>query len=154
LVVVAILAILLGLLLPAVQKAREAGAMMTCKNNLRQLGLAMQHAEDNSQVLPPGVGFYPGAGPYVPGARQTYGTGLLHLLPFIEQDALYEEGRVNNLIQASNNAVFQRAIRTFVCPSDVSAMAKGYGVVEDNSQITWGASSYAGNAQVFCRVDK
>src|SRR5438046_10755611 len=83
LVVVAIIAVLIGLLLPAVQKVREAAARIKCANNLKQLGLAAQSYHDANEHLPPGVGYYPTA------ADGAFGTYFFHLLPHVEQDNLY-----------------------------------------------------------------
>jgi len=90
LVVIAIIAILIGLLLPAVQKVREAAARAKCQNNLKQLGLACHNYESAFQVLPPGVVMrYPKNGGF------TFAASLVgpitFLLPYIEQDNLYRQ---------------------------------------------------------------
>src|SRR5687767_11571811 len=83
LVVIAIIAILIGLLLPAVQKIREAANRMKCSNNLKQQALATHNCNDTFGRLPPMAGTY-GAAYYAP--------LYFHLLPFIEQDNVYKSG--------------------------------------------------------------
>jgi prepilin-type N-terminal cleavage/methylation domain-containing protein len=144
LVVIAIVAILLGLLLPAVQKVREAANRTKCANNLKQLVLAFHAANDAMGQMPPGVGYYPQQ------AKSAYGSGFFHLLPYIEQRNLWMEAQANGVFDANNNGVFTNAVTVLVCPSDPTTRA---GQATDNQGQTWGASSYAGNAQVFCVVD-
>jgi prepilin-type N-terminal cleavage/methylation domain-containing protein/prepilin-type processing-associated H-X9-DG protein len=91
LVVIAIIAILIGLLLPAVQKVRETAMRMKCQNNLKQLGVALHNYESANQVFPPagkGYGWCIVSGPYVGDAEIYNLNGLSLLLPYIEQTAL------------------------------------------------------------------
>src|SRR6516165_6504425 len=94
LVVIAIIAILIGLLLPAVQKVREAAARMSCQNNLKQLGLAIHNYESTYSSLPAAYNMLPAPDPD-PNARfagPQKGLSLLaNLLPFVEQDNLYRQ---------------------------------------------------------------
>ena len=93
LVVIAIIAILIALLLPAVQQAREAARRTQCKNNLKQLGLAVHNFEGTYKYIPAherdiAAADYPTTPPNPYGSRATFGT-LFHLLPYIEQTAIY-----------------------------------------------------------------
>src|SRR5579872_5611014 len=96
LVVIAIIGVLIGLLLPAVQKVREAANRMKCSNNLRQLGIAMHNYENTHQAVPSAWYSYrpnatvPGAPTYQAG--ETWRTVFSDLLPYIEQVSLYDQG--------------------------------------------------------------
>src|SRR5262245_55269269 len=86
LVVIAIIAVLIGLLLPAVQKVREAAARLSCANNLHQLALAAHHYHDWYQQFPEGSIYRPNA----KGQYDFYETWTISLLPYLEQDNLYK----------------------------------------------------------------
>src|SRR5438477_9874548 len=92
LVVIAIIAILIGLLLPAVQKVREAAARMSCSNNLKQIGTAVHnYASANQDKVPPGWSSNNGT---------LYGTTHFFLLPYIEQDNAYRAAGNNSFNQS------------------------------------------------------
>jgi prepilin-type N-terminal cleavage/methylation domain-containing protein len=131
LVVIAIIGILVALLLPAVQAAREAARRMQCGNNLKQIGLALHNYESAYKTFPASPG-YPTS--ETPGGRYAQAwlawSGLAYLLPFLEQGPLHNKidfkyrwdsdqgGSVNNTVVARTR------IATFVCPSDPGANAR------------------------------
>jgi prepilin-type N-terminal cleavage/methylation domain-containing protein len=161
LVVIAIIAILIGLLLPAVQKVREAAARAKSQNNLKQIGLAVHNCNDVNDKLPKCHGCFPSTGngtDWNVGARSApsrFGTIHYYLLPFLEQDAVYKK---RSLIQTATNAntgtqswmtkdtsdgVALGALKVFMAPNDPSMTGDG---------IAWdrgGAASYAANWHVF-----
>ncbi len=118
LVVIAIIGILVSLLLPAVQKIREAAARLHCQNNLKQMGLALHHYHDNNQGLPPG---YVARNPYVDGATDTtpgWAWSAL-LLPYVEQEPLYNSIRFNLPVEHGQNAAaVNTLVKVYLCPSD------------------------------------
>ena len=153
LVVIAIIAILIGLLLPAVQKVREAANRIKCANNLKQLGLAAHHYHDVHEHLPPAIGYYPPAG-------GTFGPYFFHLLPYIEQGDLYRSalGSVpfpppdgpTLMYYPGNNNVYSQSVPVFLCPSDPSVGPDGCVTI---AGVSFGASCYAFNALVVAQND-
>ena len=129
LVVIAIIAVLIGLLLPAVQKVREAAARMQCQNNLKQLGLGLHNCQDTTGKLPPGgANDQAGFGGTGAGNSGNWGSSwMVYILPYIEQSALYNKWQFSGqsgAFNANNNAAANGAvIKTFFCPS--SPLAKG-----------------------------
>jgi prepilin-type N-terminal cleavage/methylation domain-containing protein/prepilin-type processing-associated H-X9-DG protein len=112
LVVIAIIAILIGLLLPAVQKVREAAARAKCTNNLKQIGLACHNHENTVGYLPPSRGDLQGPG-LAPATE--YGGWMCKLLPYIEQQSLY-----NNVYQWPTGYFNYNTtpVAAYLCPSD------------------------------------
>ncbi len=117
LVVIAIIGTLIGLLLPAVQKVREAAARTQCQNNLKQIGLALHGYHDANTGFPPG---YSASGPYIDGATDTSpGWGwAAFILPYIEQDNVYRQLNFNQPVQ--NSPTIQTMLKVFLCPSDLT----------------------------------
>ena len=148
LVVIGIIAILIALLLPAVQQAREAARRTSCKNNLKNIALAIHNYESSYRVLPPGYIHKFGAN----GAadQQANHAGLAWgamLLPQLEQAALYNAFDPTIPVwENANQAARERHLSVFLCPSD--PYSAGAFVVRDESSNPveqYAASSYAAN---------
>jgi prepilin-type N-terminal cleavage/methylation domain-containing protein/prepilin-type processing-associated H-X9-DG protein len=155
LVVIAIIAILIGLLLPAVQKVREAAARMQCGNNLKQLGIACHNIHDQRGRMPPAFSWFP-----APAIGAAAGDVFFILLPYVEQDNLFKAAdgtpfgnpTYQSAFPITPQPVLCTPVKTYVCPADPSADANGFivGVVLNApGQPKVGASSYGANAQVF-----
>lgn len=141
LVVIAIIAVLIGLLLPAVQKVREAASRVKCQNNLKQIGLAMHNYQGALQEFPPAalpttppqpgfdaVGNWNNSRGACANSHQLNPSGvtgcfgptwMVLLLPHIEQDALFKQYRMDRPSEdAANQPVVKTVVSTYVCPSD------------------------------------
>jgi prepilin-type N-terminal cleavage/methylation domain-containing protein len=156
LVVIAIIAILIGLLLPAIQKVREAAARTQCSNNLKQMALGtINCADTHAGTLPGDAGVYP---TMIVGGAPNNGDGgvLFHLLPYIEQDNLYKStlgpggnsnrnGPPNQLTysQWNSGVLGNTYVKTYICPSDPTFGTGGWSKA---------VSSYAFNGQVFTQA--
>jgi len=133
LVVIAIIAILIGLLLPAVQKVREAAARTQSQNNLKQMGVGLHNAASTfNDQMPPSIGGYPSGNASPPFNLQPL---FVHLLPYIEQDAVYKLATAGNT--ATPAGWSSTAIKTYVAPGDPSY----------TTGSAW--TSYASNANLF-----
>jgi prepilin-type N-terminal cleavage/methylation domain-containing protein len=176
LVVIAIIAVLIGLLLPAVQKVREAANRAKCENNLKQLALALHDCQDSQGRMPPMAGTFGGA---------YYCPLFFHLLPYIEQGNLWKSSHLldptagvsyhpptapnasavidvgviwptwDSVNTSSTPYTWVRGalIPTYRCPSDPSLGTGAVGAEEDSACYDWcaGDSSYAGNFLVFAK---
>jgi prepilin-type N-terminal cleavage/methylation domain-containing protein len=167
LVVIAIIAVLLGLLLAAVQKVREVAARCQSSNNLRQITLGVHQCQDRYGGLPPGFGYFPG-GPRdatLTGGATGLGNVFFHLLPLIEQDNLYRStaepgkgppafpGTYYTPYGPDYPGIAKSPIKVYQNPLDPGMSAAG--TVQGSMTVAdgWGACGYAFNAQVFCKVD-
>lgn len=110
LVVVAIVAILIGLLLPAVQKVRASSARLACQNNLKQIALAANNFHSQLGAFPPG------------GSAPAQASAIVHLLPYLEQSAAYSRFDFNHPVMTAPENLQARTqeVATFLCPADPS----------------------------------
>lgn len=134
LVVIAIIAVLIALLLPAVQQAREAARRSQCKNNLKQIGLALFNYESSTQVFPFGVLGNNGTAT----AANPLHTWHSQILPYVDQQSLYFTYQFNSTFNsAANAAPVLTTIPGFLCPTHPDRGPVGG---------AWGQNHYAGNA--------
>ncbi|MFO0930084.1 MAG: DUF1559 domain-containing protein [Gemmataceae bacterium] len=144
LVVIAIIAILIGLLLPAVQKVREAAARMQCSNNVKQIVLGCHNYNDATSQLPPSVmmGTFVNA---IDSYDENFGPNwAVVLLPYIEQDNLYKQysTSINNYMTTGDNGwrgMRGTPIKTYLCPSDSGTLMARVGG-------GWARGNYGANA--------
>jgi prepilin-type N-terminal cleavage/methylation domain-containing protein/prepilin-type processing-associated H-X9-DG protein len=143
LVVIAIIAVLIGLLLPAVQKVREAASRMSCANNLKQIALACHNYESANGTLPPG------SGNFAPPPASSAPSWLAIVLPYMEQANLYNLFDLNadTNLSASNFLARTQEVKSYLCPSDPQDGKRDQpGFIPPGlSQGQSGRSNYLGN---------
>src|SRR5436190_10731319 len=105
LVVIAIIAVLVGLLLPAVQKAREAGARVSCGNNLKQIGLALHMYHDDQKTLPTSR------------LSDLHATWAVLIMPYVEQGVLYNQWNLVATYYDQNDIARRTPVPIYFCPS-------------------------------------
>jgi prepilin-type N-terminal cleavage/methylation domain-containing protein len=151
LVVIAIIGVLIGLLLPAVQKVREAANRVKCSNNIKQLGLAVHNFAATHEKVPP-IWNWSGPGEYMyqcptncmPGCNLNAGgaidgTILFLLLPYLEQNSLFTSAN-----GYSSNLLTDKVVMGFICPSDGTMGTSQY-----TNTIGLGSTNYVANVMVF-----
>jgi prepilin-type N-terminal cleavage/methylation domain-containing protein/prepilin-type processing-associated H-X9-DG protein len=165
LVVIAIIAVLIGLLLPAVQKVREASNRAQCQNNLKQIGLALHNYEGTYGAFPPGYVSQPGdpaMGPVDPQFNDA-GPGwgwMTFLLPCVEQDNLHSSLNLKlPCYDSANAAAVQTPVKIFRCPSDSGGGNPAFGDtvnvvdINDRTLAVFGRSNYVasvGSSTLWC----
>lgn len=151
LVVIAIIAILIGLLLPAVQKVRDAADRSKCQNNLKQLGLAIHNYHDANNRLVPRENF----ASVIPGSYGRH-SGMQLLLPYLEQNALYQQLQTQTFVSGSTTyqpfqmyswagyTPYYAMIPTLLCPADVAPPSSG--IQHSNYMLCSGDSNTNGSS--------
>jgi prepilin-type N-terminal cleavage/methylation domain-containing protein len=155
LVVIAIIAILIGLLLPAVQQAREAGRRAKCMNNQKQIGLALLNYVDGHQIFPMAVqAKYAPLGPqlfdtYTEAGNIGFNEGMhgqswmLEILPYMEYESLYKQWDYHRSMNG-NGTVAYTDIPDFYCPSRRTTLRPGDSAYMVDKQATGGGTDYGG----------
>lgn len=151
LVVIAICAVLIGLILPAVQKVRESAARAQCGNNIKQIVLATHNLNDTMEALPPLTapdGYTP-LTQAAPGYNLGPYTAFTFLLPYVEQQNIYNGLRRGpSPLGFCCGGQYMRVVKTYLCTSDPS-VKNGYSMTTDGGANSFAASCYGANYYVF-----
>ena len=148
LVVIAIIGVLVALLLPAVQAARESARRTQCSNNLKQIGIGLHNYHDTINKLPPGAFWF---GTNFAAYR---GSIMVHILPFVEQKNVYDLFDFNaatdgQTIGTSGKLIASTIVKTYVCPSDNNRDLRN-GLAIANYSASVGSTSRNDNPSCSC----
>ncbi|MGL4461718.1 MAG: DUF1559 domain-containing protein, partial [Planctomycetia bacterium] len=135
LVVIAIIGVLIALLLPAIQQAREAARRSQCQSNVKQIGLALHNYAETHKMLP--LSYLPVGSGY--DGNSLSRSWIMFVLPFVDQEALYDSINHDVSLGAGNTTVARSALPVFVCPSDSHD-----GTLDNRANVggRWGVTNY------------